>query len=73
MTDFVELPEAYSGLIYCNVLCGIIRGALEMVSSSLTRVCAAPLAQVVCLTAWAALVFAAAASQSGPFSKEGYV
>ena len=33
LTDFVELPDAYNGLIYCNVLCGIIRGALEMVSS----------------------------------------
>ena len=31
LTDFVELPEVYSGLMYCNVLCGIIRGALEMV------------------------------------------
>mmetsp|Transcript_32217 Transcript_32217/g.91391 ORF Transcript_32217/g.91391 Transcript_32217/m.91391 type:complete len:181 (+) Transcript_32217:293-835(+) len=31
LADFVELPEAYSGLIYCNVLCGVIRGALEMV------------------------------------------
>ncbi|CAL5219638.1 g1513 [Coccomyxa viridis] len=32
LTDFVELPDAYNGLIYCNVLCGIIRGALEMVN-----------------------------------------
>ncbi|EIE20894.1 TRAPP I complex [Coccomyxa subellipsoidea C-169] len=32
LTDFVELPESYSGLIYCNVLCGVIRGALEMVN-----------------------------------------
>lgn len=31
LADFVELPEAYSGLVYCNVLCGVIRGALEMV------------------------------------------
>jgi hypothetical protein len=31
LTDFVEIPEGYSGLRYCNVLCGIIRGALEMV------------------------------------------
>lgn len=32
LTDFVELPEGCSKLKYCNVLCGVIRGALEMVS-----------------------------------------
>jgi hypothetical protein len=32
LTDFVELPESCSKLIYCNILCGVIRGALEMVS-----------------------------------------
>jgi trafficking protein particle complex subunit 3 len=31
LTDFVELPESCSKLIYCNVLCGVLRGALEMV------------------------------------------
>lgn len=30
-TDLVELPEDVKGLKYCNVLCGVIRGALEMV------------------------------------------
>ncbi|KAK3144255.1 hypothetical protein QOZ80_4AG0310630 [Eleusine coracana subsp. coracana] len=30
--DFVELPDTCQGLHYCNVLSGIIRGALEMVS-----------------------------------------
>ena len=30
-TDFVELPPQYTGLHYCNILCGIIKGALEMV------------------------------------------
>lgn len=29
--DFVELPVQYHSLVYCNMLCGIIRGALEMV------------------------------------------
>ena len=29
--DFVELPEEYAGLYYCNILAGVIRGALEMV------------------------------------------
>ncbi|XP_024545601.1 trafficking protein particle complex subunit 3 isoform X2 [Selaginella moellendorffii] len=32
LVDFVELPETCQGLYYCNVLCGVIRGALEMVS-----------------------------------------
>jgi trafficking protein particle complex subunit 3 len=33
LTDFVELPEdgPYEKLWYSNVLCGVIRGALEMV------------------------------------------
>eukprot|EP01040_Poterioochromonas_malhamensis_P016124 gene16124-18223_t len=29
--DFVELPPDYQDLCYCNMLCGIIKGALEMV------------------------------------------
>lgn len=31
LVDFVELPENCNALKYCNVLCGVIRGALEMV------------------------------------------
>lgn len=31
LTDFVELPEQLAGLKYSNLLCGVIRGALEMV------------------------------------------
>ena len=31
LTDFVELPEGFSALYYTNILCGVIRGALEMV------------------------------------------
>ncbi len=31
LTDFVELPPKYSNLVYGNLLCGVIRGALEMV------------------------------------------
>ena len=34
--DFVELPAAYSTLRYSNILCGVIRGALEMVSLRVT-------------------------------------
>lgn len=35
-TDFVDLPEQYSGLLYSNMLCGVIRGALEMVQMKVT-------------------------------------
>lgn len=31
LVDFVELPDTCQGLQYCNVLSGVIRGALEMV------------------------------------------
>lgn len=32
LADFVELPEEYKDLKYCSLLCGVIRGALEMVN-----------------------------------------
>jgi hypothetical protein len=35
LTDFVELPEQLSALKYSNLLCGVIRGALEMVGALL--------------------------------------
>lgn len=31
LTDLVELPEDIKGLKYSNLICGVIRGALEMV------------------------------------------
>ncbi len=31
LIDYVDLPPQYGELLYSNVLCGIIRGALEMV------------------------------------------
>ena len=31
ITDFVEIPESMAKLDYCNLLCGVLRGALEMV------------------------------------------
>ena len=31
LSDFVELPEGHESLNYSNLLCGVIRGALEMV------------------------------------------
>ena len=31
VTEFVELPESCLSLKYCNLFCGIIRGACEMV------------------------------------------
>lgn len=33
LVDFVELPDNHSTLIYSNLLCGVLRGALEMVRS----------------------------------------
>lgn len=33
LTMFVELPENHSGICYSNIICGVIRGALQMVSS----------------------------------------
>jgi len=31
LAEFVELPEQYTSLAYSNILCGVLRGALEMV------------------------------------------
>ncbi|XP_077404743.1 trafficking protein particle complex subunit 3 [Vanacampus margaritifer] len=31
LVDFVELPDNHNLLIYSNMLCGVLRGALEMV------------------------------------------
>ncbi|XP_035651669.1 trafficking protein particle complex subunit 3 isoform X6 [Oncorhynchus keta] len=31
LVDFVELPDNHSSLVYSNLLCGVLRGALEMV------------------------------------------
>lgn len=31
LTDLVELPDDLKSLKYCNIICGAIRGALEMV------------------------------------------
>ena len=33
-TEFVELPPQYTDIHYCNILVGVIQGALEMVGSS---------------------------------------
>lgn len=32
LTEWVELPAQYAELRYCNLLCGVIRGALDMVN-----------------------------------------
>ena len=32
LTDFVELPEDHPNLLYSNLICGVIRGSLEMVN-----------------------------------------
>ena len=52
LVDFVELPANCSTLKYCNVLCGVIRGALEMV-----RLFTLPHANVQC-THFFAFLFA---------------
>jgi hypothetical protein len=31
LNDYVELPDKFQGLWYSNLLCGIVRGALEAV------------------------------------------
>jgi len=31
LNDYVELPEKYRGLWYSNLMCGVIKGALESV------------------------------------------
>ena len=31
LTDFVELPDGHSSLNYSAILCGALKGALEMV------------------------------------------
>merc|ERR1712106_362363 len=36
LTDFVELPSELAALNYCQMICGIIRGALEMVQLEVT-------------------------------------
>ena len=32
LVEFVELPDDHPQLLYSNIVCGVIRGALEMVS-----------------------------------------
>ncbi len=55
LTEFVELPEDLRDLKYCNLLTGVIKGALEMVRGGRgpcdTR-CSCP--SVLCLYEWLA-------------------
>jgi len=37
LADFVELPDEYRSLRYSNLLPGVIRGGLEMVSACVMR------------------------------------
>ena len=39
LVDFVELPEEHRSLWYSNILCGVIRGALEMVHAYKSSLC----------------------------------
>ncbi len=36
LIEFVELPEKFSNLDYSNILCGVLRGALNMVQMVVT-------------------------------------
>eukprot|EP01147_Barroeca_monosierra_P001133 gene1133-4353_t len=38
LTTFTELPEEHSNLCYCNIYCGAVRGALELLQYR-TTVC----------------------------------
>uniref|UniRef100_A0A0A9YQE0 Trafficking protein particle complex subunit n=1 Tax=Lygus hesperus TaxID=30085 RepID=A0A0A9YQE0_LYGHE len=38
LTEFVELPDHCIGLKYCNVLTGVLRGAMEMVQMDISSV-----------------------------------
>jgi hypothetical protein len=42
LTEFVELPPLYQNLLYSNVLCGVIKGALEMVQLQVRSMLAIP-------------------------------
>ena len=33
LSDFVELPEGHNSLNYSNILCGVLKGSLEMVGN----------------------------------------
>ena len=35
LTDFVELPDKFKNTLdYCNILCGVLNGALELIQLS---------------------------------------
>lgn len=38
LTEFVELPDGHNQLNYSNILCGALRGALEMVGNPLLHI-----------------------------------
>lgn len=39
MAEFAELPEGHEGLLFSNILCGVLRGALEMVRVQWALIC----------------------------------
>lgn len=39
LNDYVELPDKYKDLWYSNLICGVIRGALEAVSLFKINIC----------------------------------
>lgn len=43
LADFAELPKEYKDLKFSTLLCGVIRGALEMVCSPVFNLCVSKL------------------------------
>ncbi len=39
LAEFVELPSGHDSLNYSNILCGVLRGALEMVCQQQQQQC----------------------------------
>lgn len=37
LADFVELPPGHTSLNFSNLLCGVLKGSLEMVSCNITH------------------------------------
>ena len=50
MAEFAELPEGHEGLLFSNILCGVLRGALEMVRLLAGREICSPRRTNVCYT-----------------------
>jgi hypothetical protein len=68
LLDFVELPSSMGDLVFANVICGVIRGALEMVHMRVECRFTADMLKGDPVNAirWASAVFRTAPTVSGP-------